>query len=101
MLKTIWKPEASVADEQDRSEDLDDDKGPFPAEAAPVVDVIDQTADADPTTAEVGRSAIDENETGNEIDGIEAEAERVDDPFHTEDPAPEVAAMHITKASQT
>jgi len=69
----------------------------LPAEEIPLVDALDQTADADPSTSEIGRSIIDEDETGDELDGIEAEPDRADDPFHTEDPAPEVAAVHITE----
>jgi hypothetical protein len=82
-----------MPDEQDRAESLDDDKGAFPADETPVIDVLDQTADADPGTAE---AFIDDDETGNDLVGVEAEPDRGDDPYHTEEPAPEVAAMHLT-----
>jgi len=57
--------------------------------------MLDQTADSDPGTADTGRSVIDDDETSDDLDGIEAVADRSGDPFHTEEPAPEVAAMHI------
>lgn len=89
-----------MPDEQDRAESLDDDKGAFPADETPVIDVLDQTADADPGTAETGRSFIDEDEIGNDLVGVEAEPDPGDDPFHTEEAAPEVAAMHLTGESK-
>ena len=86
-----------MPDEQDRAEALDDDKGAFPADEGtevPVIDVLDQTADDD-----TGGSPIDEGETGSDLDGVEADTDDGEDPFHTEAPAPEVAAMHIEEAS--
>lgn len=85
-----------MPDEQDRAEALDDDKGSFPpASRGVVVDVIDQTADADPTDHPDGTAAIDDDEAGDDLVGIDAEPDIGDDPFHTEEPAPEVAALHI------
>jgi hypothetical protein len=87
---------ADVPDEQDRAEALDDDKGELPAEQPPGIDLIDQTADVDPGVAEDGRAVIDAGESGDDLDGTEGDPDNAQDPFHTEEPAPEVAAMHLT-----
>lgn len=84
-----------MADEQDRAEAVDEDKGPFEAEGSPGLDVLDQTADADPGVAEAGRSVIDDDESGDALDGIEADADNAPDTFHVEEPPAEVAAMHL------
>ena len=42
----------------------------------------------------------DEDEIGNDLVGVEAEPDPGDDPFHTEEAAPEVAAMHLTGESK-
>ena len=86
-----------MPDEQDRAEALDDDKGAFPAHEDAGIDVIDQTADADPGAADAGTAEIDRDESGDDLDGVVAEDDEGDDPFHTEEPAPEVAAMHLTE----
>jgi hypothetical protein len=90
-----------MPDEQDSAEALDDDKGAFPDDSSPGVDIFDQTADANPGVADLGRDLIDDGETGNEIDGVEAEPDNGTDPFHTEEPSPEVAAMHITEEERS
>lgn len=86
-----------MPDEQDRAEALDDDKGAFPSDEDRGIEVIDQTADADPGAADLGTDEIDRGETGDDLDGVVAELDEGDDPFHTEEPAPEVAAMHVTE----
>jgi hypothetical protein len=87
-----------MPDEQDRAEALDDDKGAFPSDDDPGIDLIDQTADADPGQADVGRGEIDAGESGDDLEGVEDEPDADDDdPFHTEEPAPEVAAVHVTE----
>jgi hypothetical protein len=86
-----------MSDEQDRAESLDDDKGAFAPEEPPGVDVIDQTADADPGRADIGAAMIDDGESGSDLDGVEPEQDGSRDPFHNEEPAPEVSAVHITE----
>lgn len=90
-----------MADEQDRAEALDDDKledDPHvgAADERAGIDVMDQTADADPSIADSGRAVIDELETGDDLDGVRGEPDVAPDPAHTEGPAPEVSAMHLT-----
>lgn len=85
-----------MPDEQDRAESVDEDKGPFAAEEGPGIDVLDQTADADPGVAEAGRSEIDADESGDELDGVQDDADNAPDTFHAEEPPAEVAAMHLT-----
>lgn len=85
-----------MPDEQDRAESLDEDKGPFEAGEDPVIDVLDQTADADPGVADAGRSEIDHDESGDALDGMEDDPDNAPDTFHAEEPPPEVAAMHLT-----
>src|SRR4249919_3891035 len=87
---------ASVPEEQDRAEALDDDKGAFPADVSSVIDPLDQTADADPSVADIGRAVIDDAETGSDIDGVAGDSDNAPDPFHTEAAPPEVAAVHLT-----
>jgi len=84
-----------MPDEQDRAEALDGDKRAFPAHGPDGVDVLDQTADSPPDTGSAARSAIDGGETGDDLDGVESVPDGSEDPFHAEEPAPEVAAMHI------
>ena len=86
-----------MPDEQDRAEAFDDDKAAFESDEPIGIDVLDQTADADPGAADTGAAAIDERESGNDLDGTAEEADDPDDdPYHREAPAPEVAAMHLT-----
>jgi hypothetical protein len=86
-----------VPDEQDRAEALDDDKGAFEAEGPEGLDVLDQTADADPGVADAGAAVLDELESGDELDGTASDPDNAEDPCHQEEPAPEVAAMHVTE----
>lgn len=85
-----------MPDEQDRAEALDEDKGAFEPDERAAIDLVDQTADADPGVADAGRSEIDLGESGDEMDGVLDDPDNAADPFHAEEPAPEVAAMHIT-----
>jgi len=84
-----------MPDEQDRAEALDEDKAPSPADHAAVVDLLDQTADVDPGQGDIGAAVIDQDETGDDLDGVRADLDDDGDPFHAEVPAPEVAAMHV------
>ena len=85
-----------MPDEQDRAESLDEDKGPFEVEGDSGIDLLDQTADAEPGVADAGRSEIDDDESGDELDGIRGDGDNAADTFHAEEPPPEVAAMHLT-----
>jgi hypothetical protein len=86
-----------MPDEQDRAEALDDEKGPLDDTFdASEVDLLDQTADADPGEADAGRDAIDDDESGDDLVGTSGDPDNAPDPFHDEPPAPEVAAMHRT-----
>ena len=87
-----------MADEQDRSEALDDDK----LDAADVIDrpavtLVDQTADADPGVAPLGADEIDGGETGSSMDGVLGEDDPDNNLLYTDlvPPAPEEDAMHI------
>lgn len=89
--------EAIVTDEQERAEALDDDKGAFPVDEEPVIDLLDQTADADPAEVDrVGR-LLGATDAGDGLVGDVAPRERDDDPFHREEPPAEVAALHLVE----
>ena len=83
-----------MADEQDISEALDDDKWDDVEEERPAVELIDQTADADPG---IGSDELDAGESGSSIDGVLAEDDPDDDPLYSDlvPAAPEEAAMHV------
>ncbi len=90
-----------MPDEQDRAEALDEDKfDEDPAVdgdgAGGGIDLIDQTADADPGTADLGAEEIDALESGDDLDGVRGESDPFLDRAHDEVPAPEVAAVHLT-----
>jgi hypothetical protein len=61
--------------------------------------VLDQTAESDPGDAVTGRSEVDDDEPSLDLDGIEATSDPFDDPFHVEEPAPEVDAMHLEETT--
>jgi hypothetical protein len=84
-----------MADEQDKAEALDEEKLTTDEPQPDPVDLVDQTADADPGAAEVGRSEIDAGEAGDAMVGIEDDPDRWPDVARDEVPAPEVAAMHV------
>lgn len=86
-----------MADEQDRSEALDDDKLDDIEQDRPDVELIDQTADADPGEAPLGTAELDAGESGSSMDGTLAEPDPDDDPVQSDlvPPAPEEDAMHV------
>lgn len=79
------------------SEALDDDKWDDVDEERPVVELVDQTADADPGVASAGTDELDADETGSSVDGVVAEDDPDDDPLFNDlvPAAPEEAAMHV------
>jgi hypothetical protein len=70
---------------------MPDERDPRPD----VIDLVDQTADAEPGEADLGRAEIDRAETGDELDGVEADPDRWPDVTHDETLPAEVAAMHV------
>jgi len=83
-----------MADEQDRAEALDDDKFDDIDDDRADIELVDQTADADPG---IGSDELDAGESGSSIDGVLAEDEPDDDPLYSDlqPPAPEESAMHV------
>ena len=83
-----------MADEQDQSEALDDEKWDDMEDDRPDIELVDQTADADPG---LGSDELDAGESGSSIDGVQAEDDPEDDPLYSDlQPlAPEESAMHV------
>jgi hypothetical protein len=86
-----------MPDEQDTAEAFDEDKLNTDEPRTDVVDLVDQTADADPGDADAGRAEIDAGESGDALVGVEDDPDRWPDPTHDETPPAEVAAMHVVE----
>jgi hypothetical protein len=86
-----------MPDEQDTAEIFDEEKLGTNDPRSDVIDLVDQTADAEPGDADAGRAEIDAGETGDALDGVEEDADRWPDPAHDETPPAEVAAMHVVE----
>lgn len=85
-----------MPDEQDRAEALDDEKFDDIEDDRPDIELVDETADADPG---LGSDELDGGESGSSIDGVLGETDPDDDPLYSDlqPPAPEESAMHIVE----